>query len=209
MQKNTLALSVYDFDDTLYNGDSSIRFWWFMLIRRPVFLLLSPWFLLLLLLHAVKLVDRDHFKQAMYIVVEGLKTEILQARVDSFWSREKKKINSWVKSRISQEKKEGLKILCISASPRFLLDQISAELGIEILICTEMKTVENHQTRFMAGPNCRGQEKVRRLQDWADLQQVKYKVVRFCSDSQADLPLYQLAEEKYKVVKGILSPGLP
>lgn len=204
-----LKLSIYDFDDTLYRGDSSIRFWWFALLRRPWLLLLTPWFLLILGLHACGIIQRDLFKQNMFLVIHGIPVPTLEQLVSRFWEREFPRINPWVRERLERESKEGFIHLCISASPRFLLQDTVARLGIRTLLCTEMLVQQGRQTRFMNGFNCRGEQKIRRLEQWARENNVSYEVVRFCSDSPADLPMYSLAREKYKVEHGVLSEGTP
>lgn len=36
-------VDIYDFDKTVYNGDSSVDFWKFCLKKKPVIALLVPW----------------------------------------------------------------------------------------------------------------------------------------------------------------------
>ncbi len=209
MPSRELHLTIYDFDDTIYRGDSSVKFWWFLLTKRPLFFLLSPWFLLLIILHGLGIIDRNSFKQAMYLPINDVPLNQIQSWVGQYWARERNNINAWFPQRLSEEKKQGLIPVCISASPRFLIEDMIRDLDIPHLICTEMQSHEGRISHRMQGKNCRGQEKVRRLNAWAQEQGMSYIVEKFASDSKADLPLYKLAREKYFVKDGIITKGSP
>ncbi len=207
MDDEFLRLSVYDFDGTLFHGDSSVKFWFFMLGKRPWMLILLPWFLVLLILHGVGLMDRHHFKQAIYIVVDGVRLSRMRQLVDMFVKKERRNIYPWAKERISKEIKDGFIIVCVSASPCFLIEGMVRSLGISHLICTELETNNGRQSNRIIGRHCRGKEKIYRLEKWAANR--PFVVERFCSDSLADLPLYEIARQSFYVKNGKVFDGMP
>ena len=95
---------------------------------------------------------------------------------------------------LNQRKQDDI---VISASPKFLLTPICDRLGIRHLIASEVDPI----TGMFTGENCRGQEKVRRLE-------AEYNVTNmdsFYSDSHSDLPLAKLADKAFLVGKGVVT----
>ena len=59
------------------------------------------------------------------------------------------------------------------------------------------------------GENNKGEEKVKKLDEWAKENGFEYEIVKFYSDSLADEPLYDIACKKYWIKKGIKIEGMP
>jgi phosphoserine phosphatase len=78
-----------------------------------------------------------------------------------------------------------------SASPEFLIRPACAKLGIG---CVMGSPVDKHTGHFY-GPNCHGQEKVKRFH----ARFPGAKIEEFYSDSHSDDPLAALAERAYLV----------
>ncbi|UKI22821.1 MAG: haloacid dehalogenase-like hydrolase [Anaerotruncus sp.] len=72
----------------------------------------------------------------------------LQKAVCGFWNRHEKQLYQW----FFERKRKGI---VISASPDFLLEEISKRAGFDYLICTE----HSRKTGMIIGENCRGEEK--------------------------------------------------
>ena len=85
--------------------------------------------------------------------------------------------------------------MIISASPAFLLEPITRELGVA-LIATPMDS----RSGQIRGENCHDEEKVRRFYE-------KYpdaEIDAFYSDSLSDAPMARLAKTAYLVKRGEL-----
>ncbi|OHD56660.1 MAG: hypothetical protein A2Y33_13135 [Spirochaetes bacterium GWF1_51_8] len=208
MEKKIKA-SIYDFDKTLYRGDSLIDFWIYMLIRRPYTLLLLPLQFFFGILFILKLVRLARFKALFLLFTTGLKTELLDYYLKDFWKRKRKKIFPWVRERLAEERKRGEFLICNSASPRFILEPMVSELGFDLLICTEFEARDGRQTNRMIGTNCRGEEKVRRLEKWSAENDIELSVTSAYSDHLSDVPLLELAEHGYLIVHGKIEPYTP
>ena len=181
-------MNVYDFDGTIYNGDSTVDFFLFALKRKPSLLLNVPRQATGFLLYGLKRIDKTQLKEYFFSFLSGINTDEL---LDSFWEHHHHKIFPWY-----QAKQEGDDII-ISASPEFLLKPICQKLGINHLIASR---VDPKSGKFL-GENCRGEEKVKRLA-------AEYNVIhidKFYSDSKSDLPLAQIADQAFLVKDGTLT----
>jgi phosphatidylglycerophosphatase C len=72
-----------------------------------------------------------------------------------------------VVERVTWHRGQGHVVVIVSASLRNYLDPIAAELGVSAVLATELAVGDDGRlTGELAGPNVRGAEKVRRLDDW-------------------------------------------
>lgn len=179
-------MNVYDFDKTIYRGDSTLDFFRYCLKRKPGLLRYVPaqaWFFVI---YSLGLIDKTRFKEGFYLFLRGIPD--MDAFVADFWEKQRSGILDWYLQR--QQPTD----LVISASPQFLLAPICADLGIRHLIASKV----DPRTGAYSGKNCYGPEKVSRLQKEFPNQ----KIDRFYSDSHSDAPLAELAEEAFLVAKG-------
>ena len=180
-------MNVYDFDGTIYDGDSSVDFFLYALKRKPsllFYILRQAWGFLL---YGMKRISKTELKEYFFSFLSGLDAEKL---AEDFWDQNHRKIYKWY---LDQQHPDDI---IISASPEFLLQPICSRLEIRHLIASKV----DPETGMFAGENCRGQEKVRRLE-------VEYRITHidsFYSDSQSDLPLAQIADKAFLVVNGDL-----
>ncbi|MBQ5885017.1 MAG: HAD-IB family phosphatase [Clostridia bacterium] len=181
-------MNVYDFDGTIYNGDSTVDFYLFALKRKPSLIRYLPKQLWGFVLYGLKRINKTQLKEYFFSFLPAIDAETL---VEAFWNKNQSKIFDWY---IDQQKHDDI---IISASPRFLLLPICNRLKIGCLIASEVDV----KTGKFIGENCRGQEKVRRLQE-------EYNTVCidcFYSDSLADLPLAKIADKAFLVKKGVVT----
>jgi phosphatidylglycerophosphatase C len=70
-------------------------------------------------------------------------------------------------SRLRWHQREGHRTVIVSASLRPYLDPITAWLGVDHVLCTELqRDPTGHLTGHIDGVNCRGPEKVARVRAW-------------------------------------------
>ena len=178
-------VNVYDFDGTIYNGDSSIDFYWFCLIRHPAILTCVFTQVRGALLYLLKLVDKTTFKSMFFCFLSGITN--LDQTVEAFWNKYRYKVASWY---MRQARPSDI---IISASPAFLLQPICSEIGVR-LIATRM----DPHTGKIEGLNCHGAEKVDRLLS-------NFPACRidcFYTDSMSDRPLMALASKVVLIKRG-------
>lgn len=182
-------MNVYDFDKTIYDGDSSIDFYKFNLKRTPR--LSKLWFKQAGA--ALKYKLGKHDKTAMkteFYKYFTLIDDIDQA-IEEFWIAHKHKIQPWY---LEQKRSDDV---IVSASPEFLLQPICKELGVALI----GSVVDPHTGRNLR-LNCYGSEKVTRFNEHFSVDEIE----EFYSDSYSDDPLAQFAKKSFFVVKDELRP---
>ncbi|MBQ8163262.1 MAG: HAD-IB family phosphatase [Clostridia bacterium] len=178
-------MNVFDFDGTIYNGDSSKDFFFYCLkhykkTRKRI--LPTIWYGLG---YGLRIIKKIKFKQKFFEFFKDI--DDIDKAVEEFWAEKEKNIKSWY-----LELKEPTDVI-ISASPEFLLEPICKKLGAECLMASR---VDKH-TGLFDGANCHGQEKVSRFFE-------KYpegEIDEFYSDLYCDTPLARLSKRAY-IVKG-------
>ena len=184
-----MSINVYDFDMTIYQGDSTVDFHRRCALRCPrVFLdqFASIWWLLGMKLG---LVEKTRAKERFYRFLSFLPDP--EAEVEAFWAANQHKIYAWY---LEQHEADDL---VISASPEFLLEPVCARLHVGLIA----SRVDPH-TGKTEGQNCRGAEKAARLL----AEHPEAQIRRFYSDSLSDAPLAALAEQAYFVKRGVPRP---
>ena len=176
-------MNVYDFDGTIYRGDSSIDFFVYCLKRQPILFLGLPRFFLYCVLYKMRRTSKKELKEVYFRFLIRMKDA--EGCVRQFWDRNEGKIKNWYLQQKSNDD------VVITASPKFLISEICTRLGIRYLIATE---VDIHTGKFLS-ENCHDAEKVRRFQQAFP----ESRPVAFYSDTKSDLPMAKLAKQAYLV----------
>lgn len=175
-------MNIYDFDGTIYKGDSSIDFFLYCLQKNPkiikcIFKQAGGF-----LKYKQKKISKNEFKEAFFCYLQHIDVEKM---LEGFWNEHESKIFDWYKE---QQREDDI---IISASPEFQLRPICERLGIKHLIATKT----NPKTGLFDGDNCHGAEKVRRLQEELGVTHCD----NFYSDAQSDAPLAKIADNAFLV----------
>ena len=204
-------LIVYDFDKTIYSGESGTNFFTYYLKKYPLkAILFGLTYLKEVLLYLVRITDLKRLKERFFIFLESHSNEEIEKIVDGFWKEYGKKMYSWTQEELWENKKEADMIIVTSATPLFLLERLIPEMGYDMVFGTEFQG--DGEEKFVAeikGENNKGMEKVKKLNKWAKENNIEYEIIKFYSDSLADKPLYDIAEKKYWIKKGKKLEGMP
>lgn len=177
-------MNVYDFDNTIYNGDSTFDFYIYCLRKhKEIFKLLPSLSKGFAKFYILKKGSKTEFKENMYKFLQFIDTE---KEVRLFWDKHIDNIKEWYY--IKQKADDVI----ISASPEFLLKPICKKLGIKHLIASNVSADNGKYT----GINCHGKEKVRLFK-----MQFNESIDKFYSDSYSDTPLAKISKEAF-MVKG-------
>lgn len=177
-------MNVYDFDKTIYNGDSSLDFYFYCLKKYPRICFYIPTQIYGFLLYLVGIYRKVEFKEKFYTFLNGI--DNIDNIVNDFWLIHKDKIKDWYK------KKKHPTDIIISASPEFLLLPICLELDIR-LIASKVDKISGKYD----GENCYGEFKVDRFY----YEYNECTIDEFYSDSLTDTPLAKIANQSYIVDK--------
>ena len=177
-------MNVYDFDNTIYDGDSSFDFYLFVLRKRLYFIFLLPFQALGIVLYLFGIYPKERMKEAFFVFIRFIP---VQEMVSRFWDRNRRKIKVWY-----LQQKQDTDVI-ISASPEFLLVPLVCDYLNVALIASEIDT----RTGKCIGKNCFGEEKVIRLYNIYPKSIIEF----FYSDSLSDNPLAEKAQQSF-MVKG-------
>ena len=175
-------MNVFDFDNTIYNGDSTADFYFFCLRRHKKILLLLPNLLFnFIKFYVFHIGTKTQFKEKMYAF---LKYCDIDTDIESFWDTHISNIKHFYKKIHKDDD------LIISASPEFLLKPLEKKLNFTVIASKVSKY--NGKTE---GENCYYDEKVKRFFEVYP----EGKIDSFYSDSYSDTPLAKLAKSAYIV----------
>lgn len=183
-------MNIYDFDKTIYDGDSTADFIKFCAKKHK-----KTWKTLIpmawaFFLYALGIYTKTQFKEKMYRFLQYVPD--IDTTLIEFWDAHEKNILDYYKAQ-----KQGDDII-ISASPEFLLEPICKRIGVTKLIASKV----DKKTGIYTGENCWGGEKTKRLLEEFGVEYCD----KFYSDSFSDTPLAEIADEAYIVRKNELTP---
>ncbi len=180
-------MNVYDFDDTIYYGDSTINFYKFCLKKNPLLIRVVPKFLVRFVKYKFKKCDKTYMKEAFYEFLRYVDDP--EKEIKLFWEQNMSRIKPFY---LNQKREDDL---IISASPTFSLKIPAQKLGFE-LIASEIDI----KTGKALGKNVSGEEKARLFRQHGG------EMEKFYSDSYNDEPLSRLAKEAYMVKGDKITP---
>ena len=177
-----MRIDVYDFDGTIYDGDSTVDFTRFCLRRHPAVLAGLPRFIGTSLLLALGRRSLTQFKSVLF--GEMAKRFSLEKEAELFWQdeRTRAKLGQWFFDR-----PRDLPIVIASASPEFELQYAAKILGVPRLIGTKCDA----ETGALIGKNCKGEEKLRRIGEAVGAFEIR---AMYTDDAKADGPLLAAAQ---------------
>jgi phosphatidylglycerophosphatase C len=120
---------------------------------------------------------------------------------------------SWLRrdtlARLRWHQQMGHDVVLVSASLRPYLSHLATYLEVDHVLCTDLAQVDGVYTGEMVGSNCRGAEKVARLQSWAtsrglpdDLSWLTHAY----GDSAGDRAMLARAARAHDVSRGDIEP---
>ena len=175
-------MRVYDFDGTIYDGDSTLDFWLYCVFRHPKTLMALFGGVFGRGLCFLGLITKKEFKQRFYQFLRYVPN--IDLEVNRFWKRYEKKIKFWYLDQKSSAD------LIISASPEFLLKPICSKLEVQLIASLVDK---NNGTCI--SENCYGHEKVKRFGEVYP----GVEIEEFYSDSISDKPMADIAVKAFYV----------
>ncbi len=183
-------MNTYDFDETIFNPDSSYKFFMYCLARHPFAVIRTlPKTAVFALTYTAGKIDTKTLKEQVFSFLNYL--EDVDSDVDAFWDKNFSRIEKWY---LKQKRPDDI---IISASPEFLLKPACQRLGVALLA-----TPMNKLNGKIEGLNCHDSEKVRRFYEAYP----RAHTENFYSDSLSDTPMAQIADKAWLVNKQTISP---
>lgn len=157
------VVAAFDFDGTLTRGDSffpflkfavgSLRFYWGLLLLSPI-----------LLGYGLRLISNHRAKQAVLThYLKGWTSEQLQQVAEKFAQLHiPQLLRQTAMQQLQWHQQQGHHLILVSASLEAYLRPWADSLQMQV-IGTQLEVASNQVTGRIAGKNCYGPEKVRRL----------------------------------------------
>jgi len=177
-------MNIYDFDDTIFDGDSSVEFIKYSIIRHPFML---TWCFIKTIKECVKYLFRKSniglIKSELFSFVKHINN--LDEYINDYVLKHQKNIKKFY---LEQKKDDDV---VISASFDFIVRPFCEKLGIKTIIATKYDTNKG----CIIGNNCKGKEKIIRFKEVIK----NPKVNEAYSDSLSDIPMFEIAKKAYLV----------
>jgi len=181
-------MNAYDFDNTIYSGESIFDFFKFCLTKDVQLYIFFPEVLMRLIQYKLNLLtDRKIYKTAEKIINSFMKRNDhkIDELVEEFWTKNRKKLKPKFLNMLKSDD------LIITGCPEFLIDYIKDDLKVNNIISTEFDFKTN-KIKFI----CLGENKV----DAFNKKFKNKKIEKFYTDSLTDIPFMKLAKESYFVL---------
>lgn len=195
-------LAIFDVDYTLTKKETLWEFFKFMMKKKPSLVLHLPKSLVSAFLFAAGIYDAKTAKEHFIAFIDGIEEKQMQELVREFYDN--RFVNIFYQDAIDTMKKlkaEGYKIILISASAEFYLNELYKIKEVDKILGTRFSLENGRHTRFIEGENCKGEEKVRRLREYLEEEDmdVDFKNSYMFSDSLSDSPLFYLVGNPYLI----------
>ena len=180
LRRITYPMNVFDFDKTIFDGDSTQKFLVYLIKKYPRLLLKMPGFGVNALLFGLKIRKKQAFKQRMFrAFFSGIPD--IYACLDDFWDKNMSGVKKWY-AKVQREDD-----VVITASPVDIVRPCCERLGIKYV----MGSPVDMKTGLYTGPNCHGEEKIVRFEAAFPGAAVE----EFYSDSHSDDPMARIARK--------------
>ena len=184
---------VFDFDGTLSAKDSNFEFGKYCFTHSHKLFVYLP---ILMIAWFGKIFNPKGiwWRQVMRCFVTP---KMIKEFVPEFIKQHKMKRFGWAKDQVAKEKKNGNKVVLISASTNYLIPYLVADMKFDAVMCSQMEQDKPWRYKFL----CWGKNKVIALDNWAKENKYIPNVVRAYSDSKSDMPIMEIAKEQVWIDK--------
>ena len=194
--KTVKALALFDFDGTMLRGDSIVAYVGFARKKRilSLFGYVRTW--LPAFLYLLKKITAEESKtRALSFRMEMNEQE--REALDRSFVRENllPRLYPQAKDRLEKHRKEGKKLVLVTASTENYMRFVADALGFDGLLASPMDEAGR------VYDNCRGEEKTKRIHDWLKENRIQADFASSWAygDSKSDLPMLRLAGHPVQV----------
>ena len=182
-------MQAFDFDNTLYKGESAFDFALFLMLKKKRLLKYLPKIMKLLWKYEKCKITNEEFLKEFNSFTEIVfkNKDWIKEQTVLFWKKNEHKLYPHMLEKIKQED------YIITASPDFLIEPIKDKINTNHFLCTETDLQNGKITYLNFNKN-----KVKKFIEIVG----KKKIENFYTDSYNDKPLMDYAKHAFLVKKG-------
>ncbi|ETT08840.1 HAD family hydrolase [Providencia alcalifaciens] len=198
-QSTQTKLAIFDLDDTLIRGDSSVLWtqylWDKKIITDPRFVEADK--------EMMELYNAGNLDMVTYLksnlqTLEGIKIELVDEWLEDFVETIiLPRVYPTALSTITSYRSQGIPIIVISATVSFIVNKIADRLGADVSMGIDIKRSNGCYTAEVDGIPTFKEGKVKRLTQWISHQPITDAYIYFYTDSANDLPMCHFANETF------------
>ncbi len=185
-------MNLYDFDKTIFDGESSSSLYFFLIRRHPQLffhVFVSAFFSICKGLH---IISTKTYKEKTLGILKHIKNP--KKEISAFCDKNKNRVFQYYLETMQEDD-----VVC-SASPEFLVKEMMQRINPKATIIASQMNIKTG--KFESGfVNCKGEDKIKYLKEKGFS-----SFDKGFSDSNSDKPMLSLCEQKYRVVKGKIKP---
>lgn len=195
-------LAIFDIDYTITKKETLMELFKYVIKNDMRNICFLPRAIYCGVMYSLRIYDERQVKEKFLKFIDGIKEEELAVLVKKFYDEKLKDIlYEDALTMMKKLKSEGFDIYLISASPEFYINEFYKIKEVDKIIGTKFSFKDGIFIRKMEGKNCKGEEKVRRLMEVIENEQidVDFKESYMFSDSLSDKPLLDLVGKPYLI----------
>ncbi|MHA7965087.1 HAD family hydrolase [Paenibacillus sp. CAU 1782] len=201
---NRTKMAIFDIDKTIISIDSMFEFVGYSLKRYPALWWRLPVIALHTVLFKAGMMSVERVKGSYFKGIESMTEDDLE---HFFYTRLKSAMFLEASLEMEKRKQEGCHVLLVTASPHAYMKYFEQLPWVDYVIGTELvsRVDGNGYTCKVKGVNCKGEEKVRRIQSYLKEQEmvIDYDQSFSYSDSLSDLPVMEMVAQRYFINKRV------
>ncbi len=180
-------MNVYDFDNTIYDGESVVDFYLFLLRKNPRLISFMPKMVWMLLKYKACLIsEQELYSKAQRYAVRLISYIKDSGIVAEFWDKNQNKIKKFYLDRHREDD------VVLSASCNLLIDEMCRRLGVKTVISSEVD-IDTGEILQVCFRNKKPEIFKKHFPDTI--------IDNFYTDSMNDSPMFSLSKHIY-LVKG-------
>lgn len=192
--------ALFDIDNTIIKGDSMVRFIPFVLLRHPLLIFYIPVLFIYALLFVLHIISMEAAKGVFFYPVRFLS----QSEQKEFFEKGVLKCAfPEMLDTVRGHRKDDRSILFVTASPEAYMRFFKEEGWCDEVIGTRLAFKNGRYRGKVIGGNCRGGEKVRRINEYLaeNNLSIDFEHSYGYSDSKSDTPMLSLVKNRFRINK--------
>ena len=197
-------LAIFDLDGTLTRRDTFLPFLLSFGLRYRRYLAIAT-LPIPVALYVLRLMSDSAAKQRLLVsFLSGQPMERIDEHAEWFCRKwVSRRLNPPVVDALRKHQHNGDRVILLSASPSVYVPAIARSLGVDEVICTQVKTSNGHCEGRLSGPNCKGAAKLQLLRDYVASATAVAGSSAY-GDSRHDFPVLRWVDHGWLVQRGQL-----